>query len=215
MFCVKHVTSAVRLAMVSSYLVTLLCLNHLALCQTLLYLSHSALSQSLSSISNFLLYLSPLALSLSLYFISVIVLYLNHSALSQSPLFYVSSEPNRNLAAGVRGMGAAAELRLQDCTMHNCKQSGILFSKEITFLVEGCTSRENVMDGISVTKGASGTLRGNTCRDNQRHGICIIEREGDVQGSVVVEGNPLRCNRKESLHITGCRDRVKQANNLT
>ena len=115
---------------------------------------------------------------------------------------------------GVYADQEGTDLRLKDCTVHNCKDDGVLISSKAKATVEGCTSRDNGGSGIQVQDGASATLRGNTCTGNQRHGICIVEQEGEDPVSAVVENNQLTGNTAGSLYVSAlCHARVQQANN--
>ena len=106
------------------------------------------------------------------------------------------------------------DLRLKDCTVHNCNDCGVQISSKAKATVEGCTSRDNGRSGIQVQRGASATLRGNTCTCNQRHGICVYESEGDDPVSAVVENNQLTGNTGHDLYVAAlCHARVQQANN--
>jgi parallel beta-helix repeat protein len=115
---------------------------------------------------------------------------------------------------GVYAQDEGTDLRLKDCTMHNCKSNGVMISRKAKATVEGCTSRDNRMAGITVLDGASATLRGNTCTGNQQHGIGIIEVEGADPTSAVVENNQLTGNTLQGLSISDrCHARVQQAHN--
>ena len=106
------------------------------------------------------------------------------------------------------------DLRLKDCTVHNCKEAGVQIADKAKATVEGCTSRDNRMSGIHVQKGASATLRGNTCTGNWRYGICVNELGGEDPVSAVVENNQLTGNTGQNLYVAAlCHARVQQANN--
>ena len=114
---------------------------------------------------------------------------------------------------GVYALQEDTDLRLKDCTVHNCKFSGVQISTKAKATVEGCTSRDNRMSGIQVQEGASATLRGNTCTGNQ-HGICVNELEGNDPTSAVVENNQLTGNTRQNLYVAAlCHARVQRANN--
>ena len=115
---------------------------------------------------------------------------------------------------GVCAQDEGTDLRLKDCTVHNCKQAGVMIALKAKATVEGCTSRDNRRSGIQVQQGASATLRGNTCTGNQGHGICILEREGHDSVSAVVENNQLTGNTGDNLCVSArCHARVRQGNN--
>jgi parallel beta-helix repeat protein len=115
--------------------------------------------------------------------------------------------------SGVYAQGEGTDLRLKDCTVHNCKNSGVLIALKAKATVEGCTSRDNGFSGIQVQRGASATLRGNTCTGNQ-HGICVNELEGNDPTSAVVENNQLTGNTRQNLYVAPlCHARVQRANN--
>ena len=116
--------------------------------------------------------------------------------------------------SGVYAQGERTDLRLKDCTVHNCKEIGVVISSKAKATVEGCTSCVNQGTGIQVQLGGVATLRGNTCTGNQQDGICIIEVEGNVPVSAVVENNQLTGNTGQNLHVSAlCHARVQQANN--
>ena len=116
--------------------------------------------------------------------------------------------------AGVYSQGEGTDVRLKDCTVHNCKDCGVLISDKANATVEGCTSRDNKSHGIIVQDGASATLQGNTCTGNQQDGICIYEEEGDDAASAVVQNNQLSGNTGDNFSVSDlCHARVQQANN--
>ena len=115
---------------------------------------------------------------------------------------------------GVYAQQEGTNLRLSNCTVHNCKDNGVQITSKAKATLEGCTSRDNRLSGIQVQRGASATLRGNTCTGNQRRGICIVEQEGQDPTSAVVENNQLTGNTQHSLYVAAlCHARVQQANN--
>ena len=125
-----------------------------------------------------------------------------------------SCDASSDAGAGIYVEGEGSDLRLRDCTVHDCLQSGIHVSLKARATVEGCTVRANKVHGVEVQRGGSATLRGNTCTANRRHGIVIYETEGDDPVSAVVEGNRLRGNQRGSLFVSQrCQARVQQANN--
>ena len=116
--------------------------------------------------------------------------------------------------SGVYAQQEGTDLRLKDCTVHNCKEVGVMISHKAKATVEGCTSRDSQGTGIQVQLGGSATLRGNTCTGNQGHDICMIEVEGNNPVSAVVENNQLTGNTGQNLHVSAlCHARVQQANN--
>ena len=118
---------------------------------------------------------------------------------------------------GVYASQEGTYLRLEGCTIHDCKESGIVISDRATATVQCCTSNDNIVSGIQLQDGSSATLRENMCFGNQ-YGICILELDGEDPTSAVVESNRLHvpgsCNSASNLHIDrACRDRVRQRNN--
>ena len=125
-----------------------------------------------------------------------------------------SCDASSDGGSGIDAQDEGSDLRLRDCTVHDCLESGILVSRKARATVEGCTVRDNQRNGVGVSHGASATLRGNTCTANQANGIDIYESEGDDPTSAVVEGNRLRGNRRDSLHVAQrCQARVQQSDN--
>ena len=59
---------------------------------------------------------------------------------------------------GVYAEQEGTDLQLKDCTVHNCKESGVLIGINAKATVEGCTSRDNKFGGIQVQDGASATI---------------------------------------------------------
>ena len=75
--------------------------------------------------------------------------------------------------AGVYAQQEGTDLQFSNCTVHNCKNSGVQTSSKAKATVKGCTSRDNGLHGIQVFGGASATLRGkNVHRQPEGRHMC-------------------------------------------